>query len=109
MEMNNVYVEAKARTGKSIKVGEDWFGAFAASQLEGVEKGDTVSFTYTVTEKGDRTYKNIKGNVKKESGASTPVSASSSGSSPSGRSKWVEKEFPVPRFIPTVPSSVRIP
>lgn len=98
MEMNSVYVEAKARTGKSIKVGDDWYGAFSASQLDGVEKGDTVSFTYTVAEKGGREYKNIKGNVKKEAGASTPVSASSGGGG--GRSKWVEKEFPVPPLHP---------
>jgi hypothetical protein len=100
MEMNSVYVEAKARTGKSIKVGDDWYGAFSASQLDGVEKGDTVTFTYTVTEKGDKTYKNIKGNVKKEAGASTPVSASSSGGGKSSGGGWVVKEFPVPPLHP---------
>lgn len=70
-EITNQVVEAKSKDGKKIKIGEDWFSAFNASTLEGVERGDTVSFVYTL--KGD--WKNIKGSVRKGEGTATDAIA----------------------------------
>ena len=68
-------VEAKARTGKSIKVGDLWYGAFTAATLDGVERGDEVSFESVLDKTGK--YNNIKGSVKK-GGTTAPVSGASS-------------------------------
>lgn len=65
-------VEAKTRTGKAIKLGEDWWSAYSAATLADINKGDTVSFEGVL--KGD--YKNIKGKVTK-TGEGTVVSSSS--------------------------------
>jgi hypothetical protein len=69
-------VDAKARTGKSIKVGELWYGAFAAAALEGIERGDEVTFESVLDRTGK--YNNIKGIVKKTGG--TPAAPAADGS-----------------------------
>ena len=48
-------VEAKAKSGKSIKIGEDWFSVRQPSALANVEKGMEVAFDYE--QNGD--FKNI--------------------------------------------------
>lgn len=62
LKMSGV-VDSVARSGKSLKIGDTWYGAFAASSLNGAKVGDNVSFTYTTTEKAGVTYHNIKGSV----------------------------------------------
>lgn len=52
-------VEAKAKTGKSIMVNGVWYSAYSSATLDGVSKGDTVSFEEQV--KGS--FHNIKGKV----------------------------------------------
>lgn len=61
-------VAAKSRAGTGIAFnldGEDtWFNAKDAEQIpEDVEKGDIVSFEYTTSAKGGRTFNNIQGDV----------------------------------------------
>jgi hypothetical protein len=53
-------VASKSRKGNSIKVGDDWYSTFNASDLSHVNWKDTVSFSYVL--KGE--YRNIKGKVK---------------------------------------------
>lgn len=77
-EITNQVVEAKSKDGKKIMIGPDWFSAFNASTLEGVERGDTVSFVYTL--KGD--WKNIKGSVRKGEGTATDAIAPIKSSTP---------------------------
>lgn len=52
-------VEAKSRAGTGLKIGEDWFNAFHAKELEDVQAGDEVEFDYSVTNKGGKDFKNI--------------------------------------------------
>lgn len=83
--MNGV-VEALARTGKGLKIGENWYSAFTAGMLNGAKVGDNVSFVYTEVVKEGTTYRNIKGAVSiKEGGAPEPAAgrpaAASGGSS----------------------------
>jgi hypothetical protein len=66
-------VEAVARSGKSLKIGDVWYSAFAAPSLNGAKAGDKVSFTYTTTDKAGTTYHNIKGSVRIESGGAAEV------------------------------------
>jgi hypothetical protein len=75
MSMVTGVVEAKARTGKGIKVGDLWYSAFTAATLDGVERGDEVSFESVLDKTGK--YNNIKGAVKK-GGTTVPVSGASS-------------------------------
>lgn len=66
-------VDAVRRDGKGLKIGEDWYSAFDASQMAGIGRGDHVEFDFAP--KG--MYKNIKGNVSKvadSGGATTGVS-----------------------------------
>jgi len=99
-------IEAVSRDGKRIKIGNDWFSAFAASQMAGINSGDYVTFTYT--EKPSPTgdvYRNIKGNVTAiPPPASAPMTAS--GVTGSAEKKYTDsrgyviKEFPLPAFHP---------
>lgn len=57
-------IEAVARTGKSFKIGDDWYGAFHAKQLKGAQKGDEVEFDYVEVVKGGATFNNIEGDVR---------------------------------------------
>jgi uncharacterized protein YdaT len=57
-------VEVKTRNGKSIKIGENWYSAFKAVELNAVEVGDEVAFEYIEKESGGTTFLNIKGDVK---------------------------------------------
>jgi hypothetical protein len=70
-------IESVAKTGKSIKIEGQWYGAFAKSQLGSAGIGDTVSFTYVSVEKDGTTFHNIKGNVTlkgaSEGGTATPA------------------------------------
>ena len=68
MSMITGEVEAKAKTGKSILVNGVWYGAFASATLDGVNKGDTVSFESVLDKTGK--YNNIKGTVSKGAGTS---------------------------------------
>lgn len=56
-------IEAVARTGKSVKIGDDWYGAFHAKQLKGAQKGDEIEFDYVEVVKGGATFLNIEGDV----------------------------------------------
>lgn len=62
-------VEAKAKTGRSILVNAVWYGAFASATLDGVERGDTVTFESVLDKTGK--YNNIKGVVQKVRGTAT--------------------------------------
>jgi hypothetical protein len=70
-------IESVAKTGKSVKIEGQWYGAFAKSQLGSAGVGDTIAFTYVSVEKEGTTFHNIKGNVTlKEGGgggAATPA------------------------------------
>ena len=69
-------VESKSRKGNSIKVDGNWYGVFAAADLDHVNWKDDVKFSYEV--KGD--YRNIKGPV---------VTTAGGASAPSGGGKVV--------------------
>lgn len=94
------FIEGVSKDGKRFKMGEDWFSAFASSQMNGCAKGDYVSFTYT--EKPSPTgdvYRNVKGNLTKATPpADAPVTAAKMFGKSSGG--FVAKEFPVPPFHP---------
>ena len=66
MSMITGVVEVKSRTGKSIKIGDLWYSAFTVATLDGVERGDEVSFESVLDKTGK--YNNIKGSVKKGAG-----------------------------------------
>lgn len=71
-------VESVARTGKSIKVDGQWYGAFAKSQIGDAKLGDNVSFAFTSVVKDGNTYNNIKGNVSVSGGGGgSPTSEAS--------------------------------
>lgn len=84
-------VAAKSRAGTGIAFnidGEDtWFNAKDAEQIpEDVEKGDIVSFEYTTSAKGGRTFNNIQGDVELvEKGKGGGQSRGASGGSSRGR------------------------
>lgn len=61
-------VEAKSKKGNSIRLGDDWFGVFSASDLEHVNRGDDVVFNWEASKCGN--FKNIKGKVRISTGAS---------------------------------------
>lgn len=105
------FIEGVSRDGKRFKMGADWFSAFAASQMAGINSGDYVQFTYT--EKPSPTgdvYRNVKGNVVKTTPpADAPMTAAGmlgkSGGIGPGKPYvdsrgFVQKEFPVPAFHP---------
>jgi hypothetical protein len=57
-------IEAVARTGKQIKLGDgEWYSAFALTQLLGAVVGDTVEFDMEEKSQGGKTFLNIKGDV----------------------------------------------
>ena len=91
-------VESVARTGKSIKVQGEWYGAFAASSLNGCKAGDNVSFAWAPSKDGQ--YKNIKGSVNVSGGgAATPAPAEPSaprGASSGGSYGRSSITFPLP-------------
>jgi hypothetical protein len=62
-------IESVAKTGKSVKIEGQWYGAFAKSQLSSAGVGDTIAFTYVSVEKEGTTFHNIKGNVTLKEGA----------------------------------------
>lgn len=73
MSFVNGFVESLARTGKSIKVGGEWYGAFSPASLGGCKVGDNVTFAWAPSKDGQ--YKNIKGSVSVVGGgAATPAS-----------------------------------
>ena len=97
MSFVNGVVESLARTGKSIKVGGEWYGAFSPASLGGCKVGDTVSFAWAPSKDGQ--YKNIKGSVSVVGGGvATPASveASAPRSAPSGGSYGRSIAFPLP-------------
>lgn len=97
MNFVNGVVESLARTGKSIKVGGEWYGAFSPASLGGCKVGDTVSFSWSPSKDGQ--YKNIKGSVSVVGGgAATPAApdASAPRSAPSGASYGRSIPFPLP-------------
>jgi hypothetical protein len=57
--LTEVTVEAVGKDGKRFKVGPNWYSGFKASQLGGLESGDTVTFTF----KDTGTWKNLVGDV----------------------------------------------
>lgn len=90
-------VVAKARNGKGIAFNVDgddqWFNAKDESQIpEDVAKGDVVSFEYSVTRKGGRTFNNIEGEVEiLEKGDGGGSSRGGGGSRGGGRSGGGER------------------
>lgn len=80
MEKISGMVESKSRKGNSIKVGDEWYSCFNASDLRHVNWKDTVEFMYV--EKGQ--FKNIKGPVTLIEGSGG--SSASSGGRSAGRS-----------------------
>ena len=97
MSFVNGVVESLARTGKSIKVGGEWYGAFSPASLGGCKVGDNVSFSWAPSKDGQ--YKNIKGSVSVVGGgAATPASldAPAPRSAPSGASYGRSIAFPLP-------------
>ncbi|MGH9992864.1 MAG: hypothetical protein ACREBU_01560 [Nitrososphaera sp.] len=68
-------VEAKRKDGRGIKVGDGWYGVFSAEALSEVNKGDSVEFEYVLNPRG---FNDIKGGVKKTTGASSGNSVGSS-------------------------------
>ena len=97
MSFVNGVVESLARTGKSIKVGGEWYGAFSPASLGGCKVGDAVSFSWAPSKDGQ--YKNIKGSVSfVGGGAATPASldAPAPRSAPSGGSYGRSITFPLP-------------
>lgn len=77
-------IEAVARSGKVIKIGEEWYSAFKVGQLNGAGKGDTVELEYETVNKGGRDFHNIKGNVTLIGGA--PKEAANDNGSRAGTS-----------------------
>lgn len=75
MEIVKGNVASKSRKGNSIKVNDDWYSCYSASDLDHVNWKDDVEFMYE--QKGK--YKNIKGDV-----TVTSKGGSSGGSKPSG-------------------------
>ena len=73
MSMITGEVQAKAKTGKSIMVNDVWYGAFASATLDGVNKGDTVTFESVLDKTGK--YNNIKGKVEKGGGTAAAPTA----------------------------------
>lgn len=51
-------VASKARNGSSIKIGDDWYGAFKGKGLESIEQGHTVQVDWDFDKTGK--YRNIK-------------------------------------------------
>lgn len=51
-------VASKARNGSSIKIGDDWYGAFKGKGLEQIEQGHTVQVDWDFDKTGK--YRNIK-------------------------------------------------
>jgi hypothetical protein len=85
-----------ARSGKAVKIGENWYSAFSASSLNGAKVGDDVSFVYTETTKEGTTYRNIKGSVKINSG-SAPAAGASEGTPARATASYSKggRSFPV--------------
>ncbi len=77
-------IESVAKTGKSVKIEGQWYGAFAKSQLGSAGVGDTIAFTYVSVEKDGTTFHNIKGNVtlKEGGGSMTATPAAGEPSAP---------------------------
>lgn len=94
-------IEAVGRGGKGIKIGDDWYGAFAAKQTNGAKQGDEVKFEFEVSDKGGQTFRNIKGDVQILSRGEAPAQQSSSSgggrAAPQQRAggNYVAKEFPI--------------
>jgi hypothetical protein len=92
-------IQQMHESGKRFKMDDgNWYSAFAISQVpKGLGVGDTVGFVYTLVEKDDKTYRNIKGNVSKKEGAAPRASeaapVSRSAPSTGGYSRGA---FPVP-------------
>lgn len=72
-------IEAVARSGKVIKIGEEWYSAFKVGQLNGAGKGDTVELSYKTVNKGGRDFHNIEGNVTVIGGAPREAANESNG------------------------------
>lgn len=71
-------VQSMRKDRKGIQVNDQWYSAFASSQLKGVEWKDDVEFMVATTEKNGNTYYNIKGDVKKVGGDTTAPAMPSS-------------------------------
>lgn len=100
METMNGRVESVARSGKGIQVNGEWYNSFTASQIPtDISSGDTVSFRYTETTKGDKTFRNIKGDVGKVAATLRGESPSITTAASSGGG-YGGKSFPVPPLHP---------
>lgn len=76
-------VEAVARNNKAFKLeGEaDWFTVYRASQLNGAQKGDSVSFEFDEKVSGGKTFLNVQGDVEVSEGKRSSGRSSGSGGS----------------------------
>lgn len=88
----NGTVESKRRDGKGIKIGEYWYSVMFSSELDDINKGDTVEVEFTTKPSPSGVdYRNIK-KVKKVAGpAARPVGMPAI---PTGR------VFPIPGLSP---------
>lgn len=97
-------VEATGRGGKGIKIGDDWYGAFAAKQTQGAAQGDEVEFEFELSEKGGQKFRNIKGDVKILSRGEAPAQQSSGSGRAAPQQKqgggFTPKVFPIPADHP---------
>ena len=78
-------IESVAKTGKSVKIEGQWYGAFAKSQLGSAGVGDTIAFTYVSVEKDGTTFHNIKGNVTLKEGGGGGSATPDKGDTPAPR------------------------
>lgn len=99
MEQMQGIIEAVARSGTSFKLEGDpgWFGVFRASQMNGAQKGDSVSFSFEAVNKGGKEFLNVKGNVSIEGESGGREVPARRNAPPSGRS--------APRSAPTASSN----
>lgn len=95
-------IEATGRGGKGIKIGDDWYGAYAAKQTSGAAQGDEVEFEFELSEKGGQTFRNIKGDVKILSRGEAPAQQSSGRAAPQQKQGggFTPKVFPIPADHP---------
>lgn len=57
-------ISAVSRNGKGICIGDTWYNAYKAAQINGASKGDAVEFQVKEVEKGGTTFRNIEGDVR---------------------------------------------
>lgn len=96
-EQVNGVVTSKARTGKSIQVNGNWYGAYSPETLNAVNRGDTVAFQSKKSKCGR--FNNISGAVT-VSGEDAAPAAQSSAPAPQRQYGNQGRTFPVGALAP---------